>query len=177
VCPSLSFFVFLHHLVFWASIPAVAVLHVFSLSELELLARGSHSCSEMLGLEEFKPERTVSQVAARLRERNLGLSLRADAMGRLAQIFGLDDVGVSTENIRDFVTSLVDGWTLQCDQLEDSQTMSSIAMTFVTSLRSKSRVYHLQDTMGAFIDGCRQGNENIQFYAQRRRNGHRRRTN
>jgi len=161
-------------LVFWASIPVESVIQRFSLSELGTLAHASDSCAELLGLEEFRPGRTVPQVVARLRERNIGL--RPDAMGRLARTFGLDGAEVHLDHIRDFVTSLVDGWTPQCDQLEDAHTMSSHAMTFATSLRSRTRVHHLQEIMGAFLDGCRQGNENIQFYARRKRNVYRRRT-
>jgi hypothetical protein len=158
---------------FWGFIPIEAVLHHFSLSHLELLAQESPNCAQLLGLEKFQPKRSVPQVAAELRDRNI--PLRADAIGRIAQTFGLNGANVHLNHIKDFVTSVVDGWSMQCDQLDDVHTMSTHATTFATALQSKSREHNLQDVMGAFIDGCRQGTENIKFYARRRRSIYRRR--
>jgi hypothetical protein len=83
----------------------ISIVHTFPLSEIETLASESHSCAELLGLEEFRSERTVPQVAAELRKRNM--PLRPDAIARIARTFGLDGPYVQIEQIKDFVASLV----------------------------------------------------------------------
>jgi hypothetical protein len=110
-------------------------------------------------------------VAAEIRDKTL--PLHAEAIGRIARTFGLDRTDVHLEHIKDFVSELVNGWTLQCSQLGDLHTMSSYATTFAMTLQSQR--HRLQDVMGAFIDGCQEGTRIIEFYARRRKGVYRRR--
>jgi hypothetical protein len=126
------------------------------------------TCYDLLSPEVFRPGRPTLSISNELRERNIVLNADiARAMGQITKTLGLGGKHVKLGHIKDCCARLIDGWGIQCTQISDSHTMSTVAMTFAMTLSSESEEYNLQKISRAFIDGIEQGLACIAFYTRR----------
>jgi hypothetical protein len=110
-----------------------------------------------------------------MKEKNIVLNTAtAHAMGSISRVFGMHCNNVTLEHIQTFISRLVDGWQIQENDVNDIHT-SSVTTTFAMSL--SSQIHRIQDVMTAFMNGMQQGTDIIAYYARRRPNFQRTRTN
>lgn len=134
-------------------------------------------CCDLLSFDVFKPDTKTSKIAGNLRERNVMLNTTtARALGKTANMFGMNQDNITLEHLQDFVARLMDGWTVTKPDRIDMHTMSTLAATFAMSLRSPAGGYTLQEIMGAFIEGVDQGTQCIAHWSRSRSGSRRQRS-
>lgn len=142
----------------WADVENDAVLFISKLEQLVRELDYDEECRELLDFRAFETGLATNAIAAVLREKNTLLnSLTARALGKTAKAFGMTQVNVTLDHLRDFVARMMDGWTIVKGDRLDMHTFSSIAFTFATSLGAHAAGYNVQDIMGAFLDGVDEG--------------------
>lgn len=155
--------IFPQEYIIWANLPRSAIISHFPLIHLQDLATTDQICADFLNLQDFHPGDRTPTVASRLRDQNLTLSTStAQAMGLMAKTFGLDGEA-NLLHIEEFVSRIVDGWSVQ----RDIHALSTTASVFAMALQSQK--YRLQDVMSAFCGGIEKGLECVALYARRGR--------
>ncbi|KAF2867826.1 hypothetical protein BDV95DRAFT_610265 [Massariosphaeria phaeospora] len=144
--------------IIWANLPPAAIINTLHLSKLKELAERDDACAYLLGLQEFKPGRNTEAVKLEFRNRKIHLDAKvAGAMGRLGNLFGMDNPNVTLGLIESFVACVVDGWYIHECLVDDIKTMSTIGSAFALNLGFQTTSYYLQDVRNAFQDGVRMG--------------------
>jgi hypothetical protein len=154
--------------VIWAEIPIETVIHTFYLSELQQLADGNPLVARLLRLHLFISHSRVSTLAQYLQKDDVVLnSDTAEALGSVAQFFGLAKAEATCTHIAEFVAYCISGWYLSDPPLTDLH-LSKLSSIFATAMGSMSSIHHHQDVMvrAAFIDGVKRGMENIKKYTK-----------
>jgi len=143
-----------------------AILHTFSLAELG----GDDAVQGLLRLDLFGTGKSPTRVIAQ-RLRGLQLQMNpttAKTFGKIAKIFGLNKPAVTPTHIKEFVSELISGWSIQNAPLSDILAMSELANAFVVALNPQPN-FLVQDHMAAFMDGVQRGMGELAFYAPRTR--------
>ncbi|KAF2007383.1 hypothetical protein P154DRAFT_118626 [Amniculicola lignicola CBS 123094] len=149
----------------WGNLPKSCLLHVFSYSDLQNLCFVSQDVDKLLSLEVFQLRLNTQAVAEQLRLKQTVLDVNvAKAMGRIAHCFGLTKSNVQAGHLSDFVSYLVDGWSLgvNVDKILD---LSHLAENFALAM-GPSRSLRTQEIMDAFMEGVRRGSANLVYYSK-----------
>ncbi|KAF2192254.1 hypothetical protein K469DRAFT_653583 [Zopfia rhizophila CBS 207.26] len=155
-------------LLLWGDVPMSAILHIFPFSELEGLIQNDSHVAGLLKLHLIGPNSSIFAIHQRLRKDSSVLDPNiARAMARIARIFGLNSADITCPHITEFVTYLVDAWSITSTQLNDIHELSQLAATFATSLGPRKSKYHLQDVMAAFIKEIQDGTAKLAYARQR----------
>ncbi|KAF2788135.1 hypothetical protein K505DRAFT_315451 [Melanomma pulvis-pyrius CBS 109.77] len=163
--------------IIWGDLPNSAILHTFNISELNHLISTSPPCAKLLNLDLFDGASRTRAISQQLREKGITMTKdTAKAMGKIAKVFGLDGPDVTYLHIDEFVTSLIDGWTIQGCPVNDIHTASHLGMHFALAMECSRSPLNIQQIMGAFIDGIEHGARNINYFAARCPRFERRRT-
>lgn len=154
----------------WGNVPGNAVLHIFELRELDDLVEQSEDIQNLLQLHMFSSNSRTRTIAQRLRSRNCILDVHAaKAMGQIAELFGLGSVNATPDHIKEFVTTLVGGWSIKPASVNDIRSLDFLALHFTTALNPLGP-YRLHNVIEAFIQGVLKGSENLTHFGRVRRN-------
>ncbi|EUC47864.1 hypothetical protein COCMIDRAFT_34602 [Bipolaris oryzae ATCC 44560] len=150
----------------WASVSAEAILHHFSISDLQNLADADDVCSQLLNLFAFQPHRRTRHVSDCMREQcNTITTHTVRAVASIARAFGMHRERVSLAHIQGFIAALIDSFQLRYNETGDAHS-SNVAHNFAVTLRS--RVHNVEEVALSFLEGTRQGNDVIAYYSRRR---------
>lgn len=156
--------------IIWGDLPQSTIMHTFHLSELVNLVTDSANVAALLNLNVFNTPSRTRSIASHLRKKGLALDTdTANAMGKVARLFGLAGPTVTTSHITEFVTYLVDGWSIRADQRQDIHTMADLAAHFAIILGTQHSSMRLQDVIAAFMEGFERGTQNLAHFSHRRR--------
>ncbi|KAF3045494.1 hypothetical protein E8E12_008071 [Didymella heteroderae] len=140
----------------WAGVPRAAIIHYFSLSELQNLSRQEKTCRDILKLDEIIAGRATPTVSRNIGKQKSMLNTQtAKAMAQIARTFAMNGSNASLEHLRSFIAELINGWSINITAELDIHTCSHLASTFATTLLHSSK--SVQCIMHAFNEGVKEG--------------------
>jgi hypothetical protein len=160
----------------WADIPSDAILCTLDLEDLLDDIRNDDDCANLMNLDTFRAGAKTSIVASALREKNIVLNMAtARALGKIAKAFRMAEINVTLNHLQNFVSRIIDGWSIEKSEAIDMHTMSSLAATFAMSMGSHTAGYNIQDIMRAFISGVNEGTRCMAHWSKSRSGSRRQR--
>ncbi|KAF2273725.1 uncharacterized protein EI97DRAFT_444774 [Westerdykella ornata] len=134
----------LQDIMVWRHIPSSAIISTTDLDDIEEVV-GKSLC-----LNQFREDIRTPMLAKRLRSMHRTINVdTAETLGRFASLVGLRCEQVSINHVREFVTCLVDGWSLR------GPLDRAVALTFAKGLK---------DVISAFMEGFEQGTKNLIYF-------------
>ncbi|KAJ8107418.1 hypothetical protein OPT61_g8885 [Boeremia exigua] len=159
----------------WADIEREAILHTLDLVDLTEVLNKDDDCRRLMSFEAFDAGKKTNAIASTIREKNITLDIKtAQALGKIARTFGLSKSDVTLPHLEDFIARMMDGWSIEKAEM-DRHNLSSLAATFAVSLGSHAGGYHLQEVMGAFVNGVDHGTECAAHWSRSRTGSRRQR--